>query len=56
MPTLVGGAADDLLTPDARSVAAAIPHATCEVVPDAGHAVLLEAPAAVLAAFARLVG
>ena len=46
-PTLVIAAAGDLLTPDAAALAEAIPDARCVVVPDAGHAVALEAPQAV---------
>ncbi len=47
VPTLVVAGADDLLTPGARGIADAIPGAGCLVVPDAGHAVALEAPDAV---------
>jgi pyruvate dehydrogenase E2 component (dihydrolipoamide acetyltransferase) len=43
-PTLVLGAGDDLLTPDAGSIADAIPGARRLIVPQAGHAVALEAP------------
>lgn len=49
-PTLVIAAAADLLVADAPSVAAAIPRAVCRLIPDAGHAVTLEAPDAVTAA------
>jgi len=49
-PTLVIAGGDDLLTPDAASVARAIPGAQLLVVPGAGHAVALEAPDAVNAA------
>lgn len=45
--TLVVGAGGDLLTPDAGAIAEAIPGATAVAVPDAGHAVALEAPDAV---------
>jgi len=45
--TLVVGAGGDLLTPDAAAIADAIPGATALLVPDAGHAVALEAPEAV---------
>ncbi|MGH0031180.1 MAG: alpha/beta fold hydrolase [Myxococcota bacterium] len=47
VPTLVVAAGADLLTPDAAALAEAIPGATLRVVPDAGHAVALEAPDAV---------
>lgn len=50
VPTLVIGAAEDLLTPDADAIASAIPNAKIAQVPDAGHAVALEAPARVAAA------
>ncbi|UCE87438.1 MAG: alpha/beta fold hydrolase, partial [Deltaproteobacteria bacterium] len=52
VPTLVVAAAGDLLTPGAEAIAAAIPGAQTLVVPDAGHAVALEAPDAVNAAIA----
>jgi pimeloyl-ACP methyl ester carboxylesterase len=55
-PTLVIVAADDLLAPGGERVAAAIPGATSVIVPDAGHAVTLEAPAAVNAALVRHLG
>jgi pimeloyl-ACP methyl ester carboxylesterase len=42
-PTLVIAAGADLLTPDSGSVATAIPGARCLVIPDAGHAVAIEA-------------
>jgi pyruvate dehydrogenase E2 component (dihydrolipoamide acetyltransferase) len=45
--TLVVAAGDDLLTPDAAAIAREIPGASAVVVPDAGHAVALEAPEAV---------
>jgi pimeloyl-ACP methyl ester carboxylesterase len=45
---VVGGA--DLLTPGGEEIAAAIPGARCVVVPDAGHAVAIEAHEAVDAA------
>jgi 3-oxoadipate enol-lactonase/4-carboxymuconolactone decarboxylase len=44
VPTLVVGGGGDLLTADAEAVAAAVPGARCVVVPEAGHAVALEAP------------
>ncbi len=44
IPTLVIAAGGDLLTPDAPSIAERIPNATLVVVPDAGHAVTIEAP------------
>jgi len=48
VPTLVLVAAGgDLLTPDGEAVADAIPGACCRTIPGAGHAVTLEAPAAV---------
>jgi len=47
VPTLVVAAGADLLTPDAPAIAAAIPGATCLVVPDSGHAVTIESPEAV---------
>jgi len=50
VPTLVIAAADDLLTPDGEALARRIPGARCVVVPDAGHAVGLEAPELVNAA------
>ena len=53
VPTLVIAAAGDLLTPDARSVAEAIGGATFLLVPDAGHAVTIEAPEAVNEAISR---
>ena len=37
----------DLLTPGAEAIAAAIPGAELHVVPEAGHAVALEAPESV---------
>lgn len=46
-PTLVVAAGDDLLTPDAAAVAAAIPGAKLVTVAGAGHAVALETPDAV---------
>jgi pimeloyl-ACP methyl ester carboxylesterase/predicted ester cyclase len=50
-PSLVlGGAQDGTCTPDMqREMAAALPDATLEIVPDAGHFVLLEAPDAAAA-------
>lgn len=50
VPTLVIGAAGDLLTPDAERIAAAISGAHYVEIPEAGHAVGLEAPGAVNAA------
>jgi len=47
VPTLVIVAGGDLLTPDGKTVADAIPGARCRTIPGAGHAVTLEAPAAV---------
>ena len=47
VPTLVLVAGGDLLTPDGEAVADAIPGARCRTIPGAGHAVTLEAPAAV---------
>ena len=46
-PTCVIAAGADLLTPDAARIAEAIPGAQLHVVPEAGHAVALEAPDAV---------
>jgi 3-oxoadipate enol-lactonase len=43
IPTLVIAGAEDLLTPDAATLAQRIPEARCLVVPNAGHAVGLEA-------------
>jgi pyruvate dehydrogenase E2 component (dihydrolipoamide acetyltransferase) len=43
MPALVVAAGDDLLTPGAEAVAAALPGARLAVVPGAGHAVGIEA-------------
>jgi pyruvate dehydrogenase E2 component (dihydrolipoamide acetyltransferase) len=47
VPTLVIAAGRDLLIPGAAALAEAIPRAKCTVVPEAGHAVGLEAPEAV---------
>ncbi len=47
VPTLVIGAAEDLLTPAADALAKQIPGARCVTIPDAGHAMGLEAPDAV---------
>ncbi|MDG2306940.1 MAG: alpha/beta fold hydrolase [Candidatus Binatia bacterium] len=47
VPTLVIAAGGDLLTPNAEAIAAPIPGATLVVVPNAGHAVTIEAPEAV---------
>jgi pimeloyl-ACP methyl ester carboxylesterase len=47
VPTLVIAAGRDLLIPGAEALAEAIPRAKCAVVPQAGHAVGLEAPEAV---------
>lgn len=43
VPTLVLGAGDDLLTPGAEHIAAAIPGAALEVFPGCGHALAIEA-------------
>jgi pimeloyl-ACP methyl ester carboxylesterase len=43
-PTLVVAGGGDLLTSDAEAMAESIAGARCIVVPDAGHAVVLEAP------------
>jgi pimeloyl-ACP methyl ester carboxylesterase len=43
--TLVAGERDAKFTQLAREMAAAIPAATLAIVPDAGHAIHLEAPA-----------
>lgn len=47
VPTLVLVAGGDLLTPAAEVLAESIPGASCVVVPDAGHALSIEAPEAV---------
>jgi pyruvate dehydrogenase E2 component (dihydrolipoamide acetyltransferase) len=52
MPTLVVAAGEDLLTPDAPTLAEAIPTAKLLVVEGAGHAVALESPDAVNEAIA----
>ena len=51
--TLVAGERDAKFRAIAERMAAALPHATLEVVPDAGHAVALEAPAALAAILAH---
>jgi len=56
VPTLVIGAGGDLLTPGAAALAEAIPGSTCRVVPEAGHAVALEAGDAVNDALAAHLG
>lgn len=56
MPTLVIAAGDDLLTPEAPAIAAAIPGAKLVVVEGAGHAVALEAADEVNAALAAHLG
>ena len=53
VPTLVVVAGEDLLTPNAESIANAIPGAQLLVVPGAGHAVALESPGAVNEAIAK---
>ena len=50
VPTLVLGAGEDLLTPEAESLAGEIPGARFVAIPRAGHAVGLEAPDEVNAA------
>ncbi len=55
-PTLVIAACDDLLTPQAGRVAAAIPGAKLVEIPAAGHAVSLEAPDAVTQALLAHLG
>jgi pimeloyl-ACP methyl ester carboxylesterase len=47
VPTLVIVAGEDLLTPDGEEIAESIPGARLVIVPEAGHAVGLEAPEAV---------
>lgn len=47
VPTLVVAAGGDLLTPEAERIAERIPNATSVIVPDAGHALTIEAPEAV---------
>ena len=44
VPTCVIAAGGDLLTPEAATLAEAIPGARCVTIPEAGHAVGLEAP------------
>jgi pimeloyl-ACP methyl ester carboxylesterase len=56
VPTLVVAGAEDLLTPDARDVADAIPGVRFIAVGGAGHAVALEAPEAVLVAVLEHLG
>ena len=56
VPTLVIAAERDLLVDDAAVVAAAIPGAEQVVVPEAGHAVALEAPEAVTTAIVNFLG
>jgi len=56
IPTLVIAAGEDLLTPGGAAIAAAIPGARAVLVPDAGHAVGLEAPDAVNAALLAHLG
>jgi len=51
--TLVAGERDARFRAIAQRMAAAIPRATLEVVPETGHAVALEAPAALAAILAR---
>jgi pimeloyl-ACP methyl ester carboxylesterase len=55
MPTLVlCGSADTICPPERhREIADAIPNAELVIIPDAGHFVLLEAPAAVVTSLAR---
>jgi pimeloyl-ACP methyl ester carboxylesterase len=53
VPTLVVVAGEDLLTPNAESIANAIPGAQLLVVPGAGHAVALESPDPVNEAIAK---
>ncbi|MBW2373317.1 MAG: alpha/beta fold hydrolase [Deltaproteobacteria bacterium] len=52
VPTLILVAGGDLLTPDAAALAGAIPNARSVVVPEAGHALAIEAPDAVNEAIA----
>lgn len=47
VPTLVLIAGDDLLTPDGRDVAAAIPGARCEIIVGCGHALAIDGAASV---------
>ena len=47
LPTLVLVAGGDLLTPGGEAIAQAIPNARSVVVPEAGHALAIEAPGAV---------
>ncbi len=56
VPTLVIAAAEDLLTPGADEIAAAIPGAKLVHVSNAGHAVAIEAPEAVNEAIATHLG
>ena len=53
VPTLVLAAGSDLLVPDAESVANRIPAAKAVVIPEAGHAVALEAPETVNEAISK---
>jgi pimeloyl-ACP methyl ester carboxylesterase len=48
LPTLVLVGAHDAITPpeEARKMAAALPHATLEIIPDAGHLAPVENPVA----------
>ena len=55
-PTLVLVAGSDLLTPGGEQIAAAIPGARLEVVPEAGHALAIEAADAVNAAILAHLG
>lgn len=56
VPTLVIAAAADLLTPGGEALAARIPGARAAVLPDAGHAVMIEAADGVTALIRQHVG
>ena len=56
LPTVVIAAGGDLLTADAPEVSGAITGARLEVIPDAGHAVSVEATDAVTAAILQHLG
>ncbi len=47
VPTLVLVAGDDLLTPNGREIAAAIPGARCEIIAGCGHALAIDGAASV---------
>lgn len=55
-PTLILAGAEDLLTPDAKSIAALVPNAKFESIPEAGHALCMEAPDVVASAIRSHIG